>query len=421
VLSNCLLSEEELCQCADAYIELDSMPMFDANLIFGHDPLAPLTPPEYQQQALLDKVAELGMVVPNMYPFWVPQMCQNRDRFEKTAICVYPPDVDTYYPQQIYLPMLMCKNPLAVHFLVATLRPTIQATLVFPVGVQPAAELFYHLYDEQNFLTHNQLPFDAEICEIGVLTGVTFWRDAIVCPHRPVSYERFIAGHPKKKSARVSDPSNPRRPKAPASVVARLLAEYPWLTSDDINGSVAASRAKSGGDGGGNSGSHYDRKFDDDECDDLVEDVLEELAAKRAKHADDDADYTLCFYVRPLGGNWTKKHCLVLDNAAGMYARSWSKAWCKLYSWPNAKAFYYSAYGEESAFMLARAWAQRGAFFMTFYLDSDDAWEGYTDDMLGNYIESSEFELWAAKVPAGTATFDRIAELRAALPVYVPG
>ena len=112
------------------------------------------------------------------------------------------------------------------------------------------------------------------------------------------------------------------------------------------------------------------------------------------------------FYVRILGGKWTKKWKGKVADAALGKARTYAKSWCELYNMPKQKAYYYSKYGRIEAHWLAEQYCKRASHFFDLWLEGDDPADGvymYTDEELNSYQGDLEFVTWVQAEDEGDA------------------
>lgn len=149
--------------------------------------------------------------------------------------------------------------------------------------------------------------------------------------------------------------------------MARLKAEYPWLTAEDFKEVVS----QQDGDGAAASSSTAPPKHlsESDKQDLLGVGVLDALASKREQcYFEDEA--ASHFYVAVLGGRWTAKYKGTVADAVEFKARAHCFVVCRLWSMPVSKRFTFSAYGEIACHALAREWCRKCShFYARFSLD----------------------------------------------------
>ena len=213
---------------------------------------------------------------------------------------------------------------------------------------------------------------------------------------------------------------DPRRPRAvPAELLARLRADFPWLTEDDVR--AASGRAAGAGGGGGMEGERdaIVERLDPDDFDERAyERVMDELEKVRLEWAFDDETVTENFYTHQAGGQWTARFRGALADVADMKARAHVHGFCTMFQWPRMKRFHYSAHGELGANRLAQEWARKGDFFYRKWVDSAGA-ETFADKEAHVYVESLELLEWAVEVDVDSHTWGKISELKAAFPQLV--
>ena len=124
------------------------------------------------------------------------------------------------------------------------------------------------------------------------------------------------------------------------------------------------------------------------------------------------------FYSKLRGGTWTARRKGTVADSTSMFARSHVEPWCHVYSWPRQRGFMHSKYGVDDATFLAEEWARRSEYFYVRWLENGASNDyTFTQEDVALYAEPLEWVTWASEVDPESETFDRIMELRRAVPM----
>jgi hypothetical protein len=401
VLDSIRFTDEELVRMAAAWHELDTHWANGEQLVlFDRGRSAPRAPHQEESDLVLDMEAQLFPEIDDC-TWWCRYMCRCRDRFIRTAICVWS-DCD-WRPRKIYMPVLLLQSPMKGIFLSADLCED-----------QTIAR---YSFNDLVFLPCHALPFtDAD--ELWMYKSAFFRNNDIVCSSAPVPFEEFVAMHPKTDANR-STATRANNNRLHKTEIDDLLELFPWLSRDDFCEPKEKATCKGGAGGGGGGSIDEVRRMDDDDREEHYLSVLDELAEKRGKYdAQDDPDIYGNFYIKILGGKWTKTFIGVAADSVVCIGRSHVRPWCNLFGWPKTRTFTFKTYGELEAVGLAREYARRAHHFFTLYLSSPDVknWM-YSASDLDSYVEGEAFLDFALSIPMESPAFDRVIELRRMLPI----
>jgi hypothetical protein len=251
-----------------------------------------------------------------------------------------------------------------------------------------------------------------EEARLWLLTGVEFniGSSTLVVRSNAVPFETFVLGLPEPPPRPPQERSSATR-RLPKNVVQELMEEFPWLTEDDINGVASEHRHGESQRRGGGARTGEAMPLPTDAVDAVD---AHDLAALLIERRDEwDMDFSdMMFYVRNLGGVWTAAHVGEPTDAASAFARQAAKPWCRHFTWPQQKGFYFSVYGVIDANKLARSWAHKANFFFELWIEGGCDWHHqYSIDDAALYVPSIEFTDWAPDVAFDSETFQRIHEL----------
>ena len=334
-------------------------------------------------------------------PWWAKVICQFRDSFKNAAIFASN-DGNTARPPVVYLLTLAKQQPFIAVFLELKLRrralPSMHSG---DCQLRQSIPLNRRTFTPLAYRDAADIPFTLDD-DLFVLHDARFEEDYVVTCHRPVPFEEFVA-----PLGRVSDVKDSKKKekklRLPQDVIQRLREDFPWLRDEDLKDLCHRQRdRKPGGKisvaaemkhGPGEANSSESDAVDEDE----VKKDLSELKAM-AKDASTENDG---FYVRPLGGTWTKKHCHVSGNAVGGFAKGGMPKddFCSESGWPKQMAFYFKKYGVFEAFALAREFCRRSNLFYALWASGGDAFK-FTDEHCARYLPSGEFNALMDAWPA---------------------
>jgi hypothetical protein len=317
--------------------------------------------PEVEAQRIIDRAAAGIPALADRRPWWCGRVAMNRGLFQGVALGRHRS------AEEIYLVVFAKKQPVSVSFLRLRRR-----AFLWPDHDGERGHAF-RLVDRPWFKTEFDFwPVDCvhevdvplgEDAEIFIWEGLRFNGAVVSTCHRPVRFEDFVATHPRRAAVQVgAQPPRPTRPSQ--SQLESLLAEHPWLTELDLRPMSARhgtrgvfSRQRSRGAASSSSplagDAGEDVSMSGDEQVELGHDVPtldgggareaqpEALRPEDAAQAVDDLlqlrqewDYDLgeaqeFFFVRILGGPWTRAHRGVPADSVGAFARAGvGKAWC---------------------------------------------------------------------------------------------
>ena len=242
--------------------------------------------------------------------------------------------------------------------------------------------------------------------------------DIVISNHEPERFEMYVA-HLGPLSASAAAPPlapRPKRARIAGGDVDALLAEFPWLTRDDLQPPVAAGRAAGGAAAAAEPAAEPPEPVlapaaeppepvlaaavDEDG-------VWEELAALREEfHNPEEA--AMQFYTRIMGGVWTAAHCLVAANAVSMFARGGlATRWATRYKWPKMRAYAYAKYGQLAAHHLASELARRSQHFYALWEASENDAFLYSEAALNSYEVTLEWVTFLTEQPIEGVVFDQ--------------
>ena len=244
--------------------------------------------------------------------------------------------------------------------------------------------LDFHFTFQCSFFADASVPIDFQL-PVWVLPNIRFLKDkTVVCPGRPISWEDFIRFHPQLSQSGEHQKSSKPRSSLPKDVQGlveqQLLAEFPWLTDEDLDkalGRVKTGHGKPSQSAASSSSGTPAASSSSKEAAPTVLDVdlhslIAEAAEIRSLHQQPKVDVTF-FYVHHRGGEANlKKPAQGILNNATCFARSIAKAVCERYQWPKQKGFQYTAVnGHDNADALAKQWCHLGNHYCSHWFAHD--------------------------------------------------
>jgi hypothetical protein len=347
---------------------------------------------------------------------WVKMMCRHRERFGGVAICTRPEENFDCAPETLFIPMIMMQSPFGIWFLRAT-RTTnhIPNEAQRPHGVLPELDnlaMFYD-YDMLEFVSHRNIPISMHNHEIYVACDVLFRGDFVHCTSAPIPFQTFVAGLSHKP---VHSERERKLGKVTDDVARRLLDEFPWMRLEDIMNSESVSKFQARKESSKNE-KIAEQLLGDECCDEVYDAVMADLLQVREKYQEGEGMDSHHFYIRILGGKWTKKFKGVCSDAVVCVCREYVAPWAKVFKWPRYKTFTFAKYGQLEAVMMAREWARRGNHWFDLYMNSgDDDGFAYSADNLSSYVDSEKFIDWALTMPLDADVYDCIIQVRNTVP-----
>jgi hypothetical protein len=99
------------------------------------------------------------------------------------------------------------------------------------------------------------------------------------------------------------------------------------------------------------------------------------------------------FYVKVLGGSWTKANKGVLADGVAVFARNGlaNVSFCVTFDLPKQRSFAYTLHGMIGAHALVDELCRKSIFFFNMWLFSDDDAFRFTDGMIASYVDSVDF------------------------------
>ncbi len=348
-------------------------------------------------------------------PWWNPILCVSRYEFLNTAL-YDADDADIVYK-----------------FVVAKIQPRVVVFLRCSREHQTAPDLsklssnvvedeYDPLlkvldYSGDRYLMDTDVNFSDD-SRIMVLPGLKFVGDRLVSRHDAVCFEDFLRGVRRPTAAPRDRGDRPDGVKVQRKrdIDAYLLEEFPWLTAKDLDvreapPGVAREKAADKSD-------VEDADTDGEppelyppvpaEGADDVDDALALLAERRAEW---NVDYSeLAFFVRILGGKWTKEHCKVFSNAVACFLCKYAAPSCKIYTWQQQRTFHYAKFTGEGAMKLAHAWTQKGDWFFGVWMGQDDDYYTYSDEDLASFVPDDDFLTWSLTLDVESPAFRAVHE-----------
>ena len=250
--------------------------------------------------------------------------------------------------------------------------------------------------------------------------------DIVISNHEPERFETYVAHLGPLSASAAAPPSAPRakRAKIAGGDVDAVLAEFPWLTRDDLQPPIAAGRAAGGAAAAARPGAEEAVAAPAEEeppepvlAAAVDEDgVWEELAALREEfHNPEEA--AMQFYTRIMGGVWTAAHCMVAANAVSMFARGGlATTWATRYKWPKMRAYAYAKYGQLAAHHLASELARRSQHFYLLWEASENDAFLYCAAALNSYEVTLEWVTFLTEQPIESPVFEQGLNINALLP-----
>ena len=257
--------------------------------------------------------------------------------------------------------------------------------------------------------------------ELVVLPAISLQGIHAHAPHDPMCFDIFVRWFPRSKATkRAAEGAIAERP-VRATKCAKLkhmdamLAEYPWLSSEDLlktssaptKRSTTKVRAKKADvddaqmsddddsvdsdDSAGPKPAVYAKPVNEaadvkdaseDEDDDKAapeldmfvdDDVKEAVAAERVVWRWEEQD-EMNFYTRVLGGAWLKKTTGQNTDAVAAFPRAYVLDWCRRYDFPKSSRATFTTYGREPAHKLMREWCRRAEYFFQVFCGGSETW-----------------------------------------------
>ena len=362
----------------------------------------PLRAPELFEPDIQREIEENAPKKTRSCPDWARPICFNRVLWRMTAVCAGDPEgpiawLVTHAKQQ----------PYEISFLQLRRQPKVLDLTDAGEDDGSDFEIF-----PLKYACEESVPMDGSM-ELFVASGIFFHGERARCHSVFVPWADFISTHP---------PAPPRskpkefKPTVASDVRAQLLAEYPYLCEEELDeilrrpsaGPKAGKKAHGSAKGKSTGGAGADdaSDTDDDASDSDGEFTVAELEAMRAEW-ETEAHSVMSFYVRLLGGKWTKKKKGVASDASCFFARGGlPKAWCKCYSMPKQRAFYFSKWGTIGAHMLSNILVHRCQYFYDIYENQDRDVYHYTEEDIAGCQNSLEFVEWLDSVDIMDDMFD---------------
>lgn len=273
---------------------------------------APALPSTEQQQCFVEVEKRLTFHSLGQ-PWWCRYVCAFREHFRSTAIFRGGDDDDE--ASTIYVVLYAKQQPYVAVFLECQRVDTEAAYACLPELRGAPLPLHLQVFSVGALVHHDggRVPF-TEDHDLFVLHDLHFQGSFLVSHRAAQRFEFFVSpfGSPSNKQA-TKRPAAVQKPRIDKDMRARLLAEFPWLTDEDLRGLEAnRARGRGGGAGGHGGGSAHDADVavagprPDDDAEQLhdidPEMVVEELAALRLETfgvgSEDDADS----YCHIMGG-----------------------------------------------------------------------------------------------------------------------
>lgn len=271
-------------------------------------------------------------------PHFIRTIALNRDEFYGIAVFLSTDDSGDL-PNHIYMLVVALQRPFSVVWLRLDRVPVVWRGDLGQRAKQHLPNLVPEFtFAELKFTSDLEL-FSERHGELWVAEGLEFgFRASVFAPCSPVLFRSFTRHL-------VSDPAPPRthrtrpRRRAARSIRAKLLDEYPWLTSVDLDG--ACEKLSDKGDDEEDSGNDAsDREIDEE----AYQRARQEILLLRAEFAVHDEDKF--FYVRQRGGDANvAKVGRALDCAAMFARKGVAMAFCNKFDFPKQKSYHYSKHG----------------------------------------------------------------------------
>ena len=321
-------------------------------------------------------------------PEWLSSMAQNRDVFGGTAI-----EFETDVGRKAYAFMFAMQNPLHAQFSELVEVNACQSV----VTVTPANwdQEWLETWNRRFVVTFSQsVPWHhlprLPIANITVLRGLVFVSKCdVVTDDDGVSMAQFIEEMPRQVAVTgaVQIGGGANGAARPPSWLSDLLEKHPWLAGSFEEEAAAAACIK------------RDEKMAESPMAEPVGDEELELAwdelrmAREAMLLAEGAHHAADFTVKLLGGAWTRAHREVAFDAVRAAPRRFGPAEVFLTRFgitPSAR-FEISAYGIESAKVLANTWCTKMQHYFDIFEGSGDPDYRFTPNDHASYDEPAEF------------------------------
>ena len=394
--------------------------------------LFPEEPPE-DLQDMIDEKCETLAEATSPSAWWQRIVATHRDRFYGTALV--PAGGHAAMPDVIYAIAIAMGGPgdpvsvLELHK--CTCLPALESLAGEHIPCDIGCESYRH---NERYIKAMDVP---TLSDEGATFGVVHicWTGGAVAVvySQVVEFDFFLAPF---VSVQQGASSSSRRRRTPTdAVLESLMAEFPWLTREDLLGYITNPQQKRRrqrraraveGTGTWSSTDSDSDEVERHEVEDAAamavraaEDVFQELAQERERYAGLEGGDTY-FYLHLPGGLWTERHKGKANDCAACLARAWTHNFCERYGFQKKYSFMYSAYppGKDKAVALARAWVHKGNYF---YQRWEDASEGdlsysFTQDDLDMYVESQDFLDFVHGLDIEDPAFDRVLQVRRWVP-----
>jgi hypothetical protein len=377
-----------------------------------------------EEEALMESIAESLAPAKPAKPLWLPHVCNYRDGFQNTALLAD----DASGIAWAFL--RASQNPRYAFFLRLQRRdvvlPSFEDMSPLEAFECRAATLREYEYTEPfRFACDVTVPF-AEGGVLNVLPDLRFCQWGVFTHSVPISFEHFTACFAKPPVAPAAAPRPRKRHAGGEEVAARLRAEFPWLSDDDIKVALGKRSAKPRREHKEGEVDSDDGEVDEEEIDERpapddagpdydAESADDELEALRHDWEPED-DPDLPFRVRILGGRFTKKMKDVAGDCCKGFARfQVAKNWCTLYGWPKEKSYMFSVYGHDASVRLSSEYVRRSNFYYNVWFNGDVDWHIYTE--ADQIHEDDDFLNWLISQDLESESLARGIELRGLFPI----
>ena len=264
---------------------------------------------------------------------------------------------------------------------------------------------------------HTQLITDTSKLRFYFISIAGYFIDDVVHLAGSVSgYQEFVRFHPSKVRSTVAHgPSKAvSRSKLSPELVAELMAEFPYMTMQEILDLIGTG-TKHASTTSGSSHQH--------DAIDLPADVLalvhSELEDQRLQLTN-EVDGDMHLFTNTLGGEWAQQRTGHASSDIGSFARGAEvKLWCRGTGFPASKTYSIRAYGHISARAMAEQVAKRGNYFYQMWLDAGAPAPYSFDECVVDFDEGFEFKSWMLCQQINSKTYREALKIQQMIPLRI--
>ena len=345
-------------------------------------------------QKAIASVEESEPVARETKPTWLGTLCRNRDLLNNCALIFLTETEDLFFKF-----VFATQSPIAAYF--SPMEPQVWYLPTMSWEPRTFEEMCstwlsqIHKVDYMQTISWSDLPKvpESDMFVLQHLRHLT--ADTLQTFAEPVPLDVFLRWLPVQKareptSSSSAEPASRKR----AAGVDAVLKQHPGL-KHLMELPLHSEKAE----GSSSEGEAGDEEQPVVSIDQALDNTFAELekARERWTPADQHSEH---FKVSLLGGRWTRASLGVAYDAfkAGPRGKE-VEAWCVRHSLPRSSRYDVSAYGNEGAATLARAWAHRMQFLYET-LDTKASNPRAYEDALKAYIEPEDFTNLASSLPA---------------------